>query len=45
MRWKWPWTKPAEKRSAASGFTAELMAARAAYVSGHAGLAEATATA
>ena len=34
-----------EKRSASSGFTAEIMAAREAYVSGRRGIAELTATA
>lgn len=34
-----------EKRSAASGFTAEIMAAREAYISGRRGIAELTATA
>ncbi|MBP0614284.1 phage portal protein [Jiella mangrovi] len=34
-----------EKRSAASGFTAEIMAAREAYISGRSGIAELTATA
>lgn len=36
---------PAEKRSAASGFTAEIIAAREAYISGRRGIAELTATA
>jgi hypothetical protein len=44
MAWRWPWTKT-EKRSAASGFTAEIMAARESYISGRSGLAELTATA
>jgi hypothetical protein len=44
MRWRWPWQK-AEKRSAASGFTAEIIAARESYISGRSGLAELTATA
>lgn len=43
MRW-WPF-KRTEKRSAASGFTAEIIAAREAYISGRRGLAELTATA
>jgi hypothetical protein len=44
----WPFTKrsqPIEKRSAMSGFTAELIQAREAYISGRSGLAELTATA
>lgn len=36
---------PVEKRSAMSGFTAELMAARESYISGRRGIAELTATA
>lgn len=44
MRWRWPWQK-AEKRSAASGFTAELIGARASYISGRSGIGELTATA
>ncbi|PWB82666.1 MAG: hypothetical protein C3F11_10755 [Methylocystaceae bacterium] len=44
MAWKWPWTK-AEKRSASSGFTSEIIAARESYISGRSGLAELTATA
>ena len=43
MRW-WPFRR-AEKRSAASGFTAEIIAARESYISGRRGLAELTATA
>jgi hypothetical protein len=43
MRW-WPWRKT-EKRSAASGFTAEIIAARESYISGRRGIAELTATA
>lgn len=39
------WFRRREKRSAASGFTAEIIAARAAYVSGRRGIAELTATA
>lgn len=40
---RWPWSKPKlEKR--ASGFTAEIMAARAAHIAGRRGLAELTAT-
>jgi phage portal protein BeeE len=44
----WPFTKrsqPIEKRSAMSGFTAELIQAREAYISGRTGFAELTATA
>jgi phage portal protein BeeE len=41
----WPFKRKAEKRSAASGFTAEIIAAREAYVSGRRGIAELTATA
>ncbi|MGD9846667.1 MAG: phage portal protein [Variibacter sp.] len=41
---RWPWQK-VEKRSAGSGFTAEIMAAREAYISGRRGIAELTATA
>jgi len=37
--------RPVEKRSAMSGFTAELMAARESYISGRRGVAELTATA
>lgn len=48
MTW-WPFKKSAnlrnEKRSAMSGFTTELMAAREAYISGRRGIAELTATA
>jgi phage portal protein BeeE len=45
MRW-WPFgKKPVEKRSAMSGFTAELMAARESYISGRRGIAELTGTA
>lgn len=44
MRWWWPF-KRTEKRSAMSGFTAELMAARESYISGRRGVAELTATA
>ena len=44
----WPFTKRAEpeteKRSAMSGFTAELMAARESYISGRRGIAELTGT-
>ncbi|MDP1583928.1 MAG: hypothetical protein Q8M18_10940 [Bradyrhizobium sp.] len=39
------WFRRTEKRSAASGFTAEIIAAREAYISGRRGLAELTATA
>ncbi len=41
---RWPWQKR-EKRSAASGFTAEILAARESYNSGRRGIAELTATA
>jgi len=44
MAWRWPWQK-VEKRSSASGFTAEIMAARESYLSGRRGVAELTATA
>lgn len=44
MKFRWPWRK-AEKRSAMSGFTAEIMAARESYISGRRGVAELTATA
>ena len=44
LMFRWPWQKT-EKRSAASGFTAEIIAAREAYVSGRRGIAELTATA
>jgi phage portal protein BeeE len=37
--------QPVEKRSAGSGFTAEIVAAREAYISGRRGIAELTATA
>ena len=39
------WFKRTEKRSSSSGFTAEIMAAREAYISGRRGIAELTATA
>jgi hypothetical protein len=42
----WPWKRDkTEKRSAGSGFTAEIIQAREAYISGRRGLAELTATA
>jgi hypothetical protein len=41
----WFQRAPVEKRSAASGFTAEIIAAREAYISGRRGIAELTATA
>lgn len=41
---RWPWQKR-EKGAAASGFTAEIIAAREAYISGRRGIAELTATA
>lgn len=44
MKW-WPFNRKTEKRSAASGFTAEIMAARESYISGRRGIAELTATA
>ncbi|WP_292527821.1 phage portal protein [Methylocystis sp.] len=44
MAWRWPWQK-IEKRASASGFTAEIMAARESYISGRRGVAELTATA
>lgn len=51
MKW-WPFGKatgagaePVEKRSAMSGFTAELLSARESYISGRRGIAELTATA
>lgn len=44
MAWRWPWQKM-EKRASASGFTAEIMAARESYISGRRGVAELTATA
>lgn len=44
MAWRWPWTKT-EKRSASSGFTAELIGARASYIAGRTGIGELTATA
>jgi hypothetical protein len=45
MKW-WPFKRDkVEKRSAMSGFTAELMAARESYISGRRGVAELTGTA
>lgn len=42
----WPWKRDrVEKRAAGSGFTAEIIAAREAYISGRRGIAELTATA
>lgn len=41
----WFRRSPVEKRSAASGFTAEIIAARESYISGRRGIAELTATA
>ena len=42
---RWPWQKPKlEKRASASGFTAEIIAAREAYISGRRGIGELTAT-
>lgn len=43
MAWKWPWRK-VEKRAAGSGYTAELIGLRSAYISGSRGAAELTAT-
>ena len=44
MLW-WPFKRqPVEKRSAASGFTAEIMAARQSYIAGRAGIADLSAT-
>ncbi|RWC90048.1 MAG: phage portal protein [Mesorhizobium sp.] len=40
----WPFKRKIEKRSAASGFTAEIIAARESYISGRRGVAELTAT-
>lgn len=40
----WPFTKKIETRSASSGFTAEIMAARESYISGRQGIGELTAT-
>lgn len=45
MAWWWPFGNKMEKRAAASGFTAEIIAARESYISGRRGLAELTATA
>ncbi|MEM9782348.1 MAG: hypothetical protein AAF899_07725 [Pseudomonadota bacterium] len=44
MAWRWPWQKR-ETRAAASGFTAEVIAARESYISGRRGIGELTATA
>lgn len=41
----WPFKRKIEKRASASGFTAEIMAARESYISGRRGVAELTATA
>ena len=44
MRW-WPWKRQkAETRASGSGFTAELIGARAAYIAGRSGLAELSGT-
>lgn len=44
MGW-WPFKRqPVEKRSAASGFTAEIMSARQSYIAGRAGIADLSAT-
>ncbi|MGO4643233.1 phage portal protein [Mesorhizobium sp. 2RAF45] len=40
----WPFKRKIEKRSSASGFTAEIIAARESYISGRGGIAELTAT-
>lgn len=45
MAWWWPFGNKMEKRASASGFTAEIIAARESYISGRRGLAELTATA
>jgi hypothetical protein len=45
MKFRWPWQQSVEKRSATSGFTAEVMQMREAYISGRRGIAELTATA
>lgn len=45
-KWWWPFGRDKiERRAAASGFTAEIIAAREAYISGRRGVAELTATA
>lgn len=41
----WPFRKKIEKRSSASGFTAEIITARESYISGRRGLGELTGTA
>lgn len=41
----WPFKRKIEKRASASGFTAEIIAARESYISGRRGVAELTATA
>ncbi|WP_022695868.1 phage portal protein [Ponticaulis koreensis] len=40
----WPFKRKEEKRSTSSGFTAEIMAAREAYISGRSGIGQLTAT-
>ncbi|MAK61802.1 MAG: hypothetical protein CMK09_12550 [Ponticaulis sp.] len=40
----WPFRRKEQKRSAASGFTAEIMAARESYISGRSGIGQLTAT-
>ncbi|MGE0749344.1 MAG: phage portal protein [Variibacter sp.] len=45
MMWPFRRSPKVEKRSAASGFTAEIIAARESYISGRRGIAELTATA
>lgn len=43
---RWPWQRDKiEKRSAGSGFTAEILSARESYITGRRGIAELTATA
>jgi hypothetical protein len=40
----WPFKKKTETRSAGTGYTAEIMAARESYISGRQGIGELTAT-
>ena len=40
----WPFKRKEEKRSSGSGYTAEIMAAREAYISGRSGIGQLTAT-
>lgn len=42
---RWPWQKKIETRANATGFTAEIIAARESYISGRRGIGELTATA